>query len=365
MLEKGKISNMQASILLVSGVLPTALITLPAITCEAAGPDAWLSVFFASLVGMCVILVAVSLGLRFPGRTIIEYSETIAGRFLGKIIGLIFIWFFLHMSAVIVREFAEFIITVSMPETPLIVFVITILFTAAVAVRSGLEVIARTNDMFFTIITISFITLVVLATKDLDLSVLTPVLAKGLIPPLRGAVPTAGWIGETITIAFLLPYMNRPEKGARAGIAAVIIISVFLTIADIVAMATFGHAQTPRLMFPTFMVARYISIAGLIERMESLIALIWIGGVFVKISLYYYVAVLATAQWAGLADYRPITFPIGTIIGALSILLFANIPELITFLSKVWGPYSVPIELGLPLILLTAAWIRKKGGKPE
>jgi spore germination protein KB len=65
-----------------------------------------------------------------------------------------------------------------------------------------------------------------------------------------------------------------------------------------------------------------------------------------------------------LADYRPITFPIGTIIGALSFLLFANIHELLTFLSKVWGPYSMPIELGLPLILLTAAWIRKKGGKP-
>lgn len=363
MLEKGKISGRQACLLLILGVLPTALMSLPAITTTEAGPDAWLSMILATLVGGSVILTTVTLGLRFPEETIVEYSGKIIGHFPGKIIGLLFVWFFLYLNAIVIREFGEFIVTVSMPETPIIVFITTILLISAMAVRSGLEVLGRISIIIFSVIVISFMTMTILITKDLDFSLMTPVLARGFIPPLKGALPPGGWMGETVAIAFILPYINKQKVAYKYGIAAILILAIFLLLAIVLAIATFGAEQVARIQFPTYAVARYISLGNIIERMESLMMLTWVAGVFLKISFYYYITVLAIAQWLKLRDYRPLVFPVGTILATLSILAFDNNPHLISFLGKVWGPYSIPIELMVPLILLIIARVRGVGAK--
>ena len=47
----------------------------------------------------------------------------------------------------------------------------------------------------------------------------------------------------------------------------------------------------------------------------------WMLGGFVKVGVFYYAAVLGSAQLFGLKDYRPLVLPAGTIVVALSILL--------------------------------------------
>jgi len=54
---------------MLSVVLPTAILIVPAITVTKARQDAWLSV---------------SLSLRFPGQTLCEYAEDILDNVLGK-----------------------------------------------------------------------------------------------------------------------------------------------------------------------------------------------------------------------------------------------------------------------------------------
>lgn len=365
MLKTDKISISQATLLLVIGVLPTSLMALPALTTEEAGTDAWISVIIAALIGFVVILVAVTLGKRFPSKTIIEYSEDIAGKFVGKIVGFIFSWFFLYLTAIVFREFASFSKSSTTPGIPLEVLIVTFLFVIIYTANRGLEVVARTSVVIFVLITLSVVTITLLSIADMDFSNILPVLSKGFIPPLKGALAPAGWIGETVCIAFLLPYMNKPEKGMRVGILAVIILAVFFLLVDILSIVIFGADQTAQMQLPTYMVAKYISIENVLERTEIITSTILVGGTFAKLALYFYVTALAFTQWLGLKDYRSITLPMGIVVGTLSIFSFRNAPELTSFLAKVWGPYSLSIELGLPLLLLIVAIIFKKRGKPQ
>lgn len=43
---------------------------------------------------------------------------------------------------------------------------------------------------------------------------------------------------------------------------------------------------------------------------------------------------------------------------ALSILVYKNIMEQISFAAKVWPVYSLPFEVGIPLLLLTVSFVR-------
>ena len=62
---------------------------------------------------------------------------------------------------------------------------------------------------------------------------------------------------------------------------------------------------------------------------------IWIVGAFVKISVFYYVAALGTAQWLNLSDYRPVVWPLGILIVAFSFWSLPSTMELSRFLVEV------------------------------
>ena len=61
---------------------------------------------------MITSYIVIKLGLRFPNQTFVDYSQLIVGKFFGKIITLIYILFFIHITATIMREFGEVINTV-------------------------------------------------------------------------------------------------------------------------------------------------------------------------------------------------------------------------------------------------------------
>jgi len=117
-------------------------------------------------------------------------------------------------------------------------------------------------------------------------------------------------------------------------------------------------------MFPTLNGARVISIANFLERLEAVIIGVWITGGFVKVSVFYWAAVLGSAQVLDLKDYRLLVLPIGAVLVAMSILLHPSILDLLDFLDRVWPPYSLStFEVGIPLLLLVTALVRGKGGK--
>jgi spore germination protein KB len=363
MIEKGKISNWQTLLLLIATVLPTVIFSLPALTVAAAQEDAWLSVIIAAIAGIVVILTTVFLGRKFPGKTIVEYCEVITGKIPGKLIGLIYIWFFLYMTALTAREFSEFMVTVFMDEMPTIIFIATLIFACALAIYQGLEVIGRINEVLIMLVIGFFLLSMLMTMSELQPFRILPILANGIIPVLKGSIHVAGRMGEVFVIAFLLPYMNRTTKAGRTGIISVLVLAFLFILSIIVSVLCFGALETGRLLFPNYMVARNIIFPDVLERQESMFMLIWVTGTFLKLTICYYITVLATGQWLNLGSYRPLILPLGTIIVVLSFIIHVSIAELVAFLDKIWGPYAFSIELGIPVILLILAVIRRKGVK--
>lgn len=362
MVEKAKITNLQLALLMFTTVVPTAVLFVPAVTARDARQDGWISLLVvATAYGLFVVTVITALARRFPGRSLVEYSQEILGPWLGRAVGLAYFFFFLHPGSIVVREFGDFLATAFMPETPLIVFNITILGLAAWAVRHGLEVMCRVNQFIFPLFIASIGALLILVLPEMNLSNLQPVMAGGLKPIIKGALAPAGWRGEVALAAMFLPAVNRPAEARKYLALAVVAMGVVLAWATVVTFATMGPL-TARLVFPMFEVARYISIAVFLERVEAAILTLWVTGLTVKIAVFYYAAVLAAAQVLGLKDYRPLVLPVGVILASWSVLVFDNIPEMVEWLGKIWPPYAYVFELGIPALLFLLAVLRRKGG---
>ncbi|KLU63476.1 spore germination protein YndE [Peptococcaceae bacterium CEB3] len=361
-MEQGKIDSKQAILLMMSTVLPTAILTVPAVTVKFAQQDAWLSLLVALSVALIIALLIVNLGLRFPGKTLFVYPEEILGKIVGKIICGLYIGYFLQLGSAVVREFSLFLGATIMPNTPIVVFTILIIAVAAYAVRNGLEVLSRFNQLFIPLSGLLVI-MFLLSSKEMNLTRVLPIFDTGLVPVLKGAAYPLNWLGLIVTMGVMLPYLNKPRRAYRVAVIATLLNGLFLLASIMGALLLFGPHLTANWLYPTYDAVRVICLDHVVERFESIILVMWLLGGFVKLGVFYYGAVLGSAQWFVLEDYRPLVIPVGVILGALSFLLYGeNVADLDHFFTDAGIPSSVLIfEIGIPLALLSVDLLRGKG----
>ncbi|WP_199425982.1 GerAB/ArcD/ProY family transporter [Thermaerobacillus caldiproteolyticus] len=359
MIEKGKISAMQMGIMMYPTITATAILLVPAITARYAKQDMWLSPFWASLIGFLTVYIAVQLHHLYPQKTLIEYSEDILGKFLGKAVGFIFLFFYLHANGIIIREYGEFVVGNFLSHTPLVVVMGSMILVCSFAVRSGVEVIGRLAEVIVPVVIILILANIILLIPDMKVENMFPIMEKGIMPSLMGAIIPQGWFTEFLLIAFLLPYVDDRNKGKKWGMISVTAVMLTLSLINIAVLFVLGGI-TSRFLYPAFSAVRYVSIADFLEHIEAIVMALWVAGVFVKIAVFYYALVLGTAQWLNLSDYRPITFPIGFLLLLFAVWSAPNLIELTHFLGSSSPFYRISIQTGIPLILLfIAKWRRK------
>jgi spore germination protein KB len=363
MLENGKISALQMALIIEPTVTSTAILVVPSVTATLAERDMWISPIFGSLVGFFSVFIVYQLHKRYPNKSIIQYSGDIIGRIPGKIIGLIFLFFFLHASGIITREYAEFINVAFLPKTPIMVVMGGMILICAFTVRSGLEVLGRVAQLFFPIFMAPML-LFILLMPDVKLENMVPIMEHGMMPSILSATIPQGWFSEVSLISMLLPFLTDREKGAKWGIISVIIIMLHLGIINIVCLLLFGESVNIY-AFPAFSAIKYISVATFFEHLEAIVIIIWVMGAFIKISVFYYVLVLGTAQWLNLSDYRPIVLPLGFLVSLFCIWSAANGQELGQFLRTISPFYISTIMTFIPMLLLLITIIRKKKWKEK
>ncbi|OAT81275.1 GerAB/ArcD/ProY family transporter [Desulfotomaculum copahuensis] len=361
-LEKGRINSRQLAFLIITTVISTADIYQPALVARAAGRDAWIAVIMATAAGIGIWFLCAALARRFPRETVIQYSRRVLGPWAGGAAGLAFIIFFFFTSASTTRMLSDIMNSAYMPATPLAVFSLSLLVVGAYTVLAGVEVLGRVNEL---LLPLGMATLLFVGAASLpgaDFNRFLPVLENGPGPVGWAAVMLAGYLGEAVIILMLFPYIVDQEKTTAAGARAVAAVGAALQV-GVLAIALFGPGVTADLTFPALEMVRRIKLGDLITNLDILMMMVWVGGVYLKLSTIYYVTVLGLAQWLGLRDYRPLVAPLGVCMAAFSVFAYHGIDDYTAMLTDVFPGYTFVYELVLPLLLLLAAAWRGLGKK--
>jgi spore germination protein KB len=339
--------------------MATAILLVPAITTKYAGRDMWISPVWGAIMGILMFCVVFKLNRYYPQETIIEYSEHLIGRFAAKLLGFLYLFFYLHNTGVVIREYGEFIVGSTLSRTPLWFVAGSMVLVCAFNIRGGVEVIGRTAQFFVPIVLFLFVCIVLLLIPDLKPERMMPFMEYGIKPSLIGALVPQGWFSEYILVSFLLPAVSDRNKMLKCGLISVLAVMVTMMITNMASLLLFGEI-TSSLGFPVMTAARYISLSDFFEHLESVVMAIWVAGTFVKISMFYYALTLGTAQWLGLSDYRPLTLPIGFMLVLVSLWLAPNLQGLVRFISLSLPFYYGTVQTAIPLLLLLIAFVRHR-----
>jgi len=363
LLDNGRISSIQLSMLLFMTEAPTAILFPPSIIAEQAGPDAWISVLVPiSLYGFIVALICIALARRYPKQVFTEYLPDIVGWLPGKLLALVYTLVFIHIASFILAECSLFIRTAFLRETPSLPVVMIILIAVVYGVFLGIEVIARHNELVFPLFILSMFLLIVLVANNIDLNNLRPVLAKGFIPVLSGSYQTAIFRGEIFILLMLFPYLNQKTEAHKSVMTVMIMMMIFATTIIFVTIGVFGPLVTSQLTFPYYSLARYISLAKILEQMELYLVIFWMAGIIVKLAIFLHSACIAAASTFNFRNYRMTIIPIAIISTVVCEALYStNYLNFINFFKNIWPLYGLSFELIVPGIVLLVAIIRRKG----
>ncbi|MDQ0882269.1 hypothetical protein QFZ73_003280 [Peribacillus sp. V2I11] len=95
------------------------------------------------------------------------------------------------------------------------------------------------------------------------------------------------------------------------------------------------------------------------ERIEIIVAFIWILSVYFKLTIGYYGLSLGLAQVFGLKNHKTLHFPLAFLILAFSIITHPDTVHSQNFTAKAWTPFSITICFLLPVLLLVIGILKK------
>jgi spore germination protein KB len=361
MLEKGKISSGEFLILVIIFTIGSTILDIPSLLIKLAKQDAWIASILTIFISLFFIFIYNQIAKLYSSMTYVEINEKVFGKWIGKMMALLYLFYFYYLSASMIRDIGDFFATQILVETPIQIIMIMFLLISLMGVRLGLEVICRTALIFFPwIVALLFILFLVLI-PEIKLENIQPILGEGLKPSIKGSYHILGLpYLELLIFLMITPYVAEKVNMNKAFYRGTLIGGIVLTIVIILSILVLGADISARQSYTTYALGKKISIGRFLERIEVIITIIWIFTVYFKVTICYYGLSLGLAQVLGLKSYKILLFPLAFLIITFSIFSHADIVHFNNFTAKTWTPYSLTVCFFLPLLLLVVGKIRKK-----
>lgn len=361
MTEDFKISNKQFLLIVILFSIGTAILITPSRLANDVKQDAWIPTLLAVFVTILIIWLYNMLSDEFPNMTIIQYMEKILGKWIGRTVSLMFSITSLLVCVNLFSIVGQFITTQIMPETPIMAIYILYGCVIVFGVRLGVESLAKSAEIFFPWVIILFTILIILLLPDVEFKNIKPTLEFGFRPIIRSTILYISIF--SLPLVFLLTVfpvnlkeINKAKKSFHLGI---LIGGIVLFIITVMCILVLGHETTSRSTFPVYVLAKKINIGNFIERIEVILAIIWLITIFIKTSFYFYAGIKGIAQTLNLKDYCPLTLPVGMIVIASTRIFFPNNVYTDEWDIKVWFPLITIFGFLMPILLLIVSKIRK------
>ncbi|WP_350342693.1 endospore germination permease [Proteinivorax tanatarense] len=352
----------------ISVVLASAVLFLPFLMAKIALQDAWISVILGTAAAIPFVMISIALLLRFPEKSIIEILDELLGSILGRVVGVIYAITFLLSSALIISQVEEFITISLMPETPAIAIRVLFMLVIYMGIYEGALPIVRTNVYVMPVGFIVISLVILLSIPNMSGENLTPVLAGGIFPVIEGAFLGFAWLCQIpLVILVFFKYLNKDKLKPilkLKGALTVVAVGFALLLGALATMAIFGPQQTSTMYYPSFNMARIISIGGFLEHIEVIFVGVWIAAAYIASTLFGFMAIITITQIIERKNYKTILVPTTAALFVLPSFIIRDISHLIFVLDSYFPIAMISLGAIVPLILWLISLAKAKG-EPE
>ncbi len=361
-LKEGKISSNGIFGIIVILIITKVFLGIPRVAVQEGGSASWLLLLMSAGIASAGVFIIVKLIKKFPDKNIVDIAETLWGPPGRVIVAAVMASIFLYISTVVVREFAETILTTVLPRTPISIVTLMFVITMVLGAYNGLEVITRSVTLLIPFILVGITSILLLAGSFIDLNNFFPLLGTGIDKLVVHAPGRSSIYIDIVMVTLIISNVNEPEKipqqvwkGFLFSTAVFVVVQLFY-----VSILTI-HAGS-KLYIPLFQLARIIYMGRFVQRIEVLYVFVWFFTGALQLTLTLYGAVTALSRGFKIPIYQPLLFPLGLLVFSLSFVPQSTL-HAVSLDMNILRKYGSLIGFGVPAALLLTSVVLRKGGK--
>jgi spore germination protein KB len=367
MMKDVKINSYQFLVLVTLFTSGSSTFIVPSGLAADAKQDAWIAAILGTGIGLLVIWLFCTLAQWFPHLTFTQVIEKLFGKWLGTIFSLLFVSMSFIYAATLLAHSGTFLNINAMPNTPMSALNILMAFIIVMGVRLGLETIARSAEILIAVFFVLFLFLVVFVSPEIQFENIQPVYEAGTKTILQSSLllVVTSSVNAVILLMIFPAFINKTKQATKSFLTGNLIGGIVIIILTFLSVSVLGAENTVRQIYPSYELAKRINIGDFVQRIEGLMAALWIISLYFETTLYFYASVLGLAQILKLKEYRPLTIPLGMIAVALSLVVYPNVTYRQIWDSTTAISFSLSIGIILPLLMVVVYAVRRKQLKKE
>lgn len=285
------LNNRQIVFLILGAVVGYGILDLPKVIAEKAGTGGWFSLIITTIIAMIVVAINIKLAFSHNNKILPQYHEKLIGKFLGKIINLIYIIYFFLLSTLIVRAASEVVKNSILLKTPIWFLCLVFLATTYYAlIRGGRGIVSICQTYGIIVIVSIIIVHILILTQGKSYNVM-PVfnfkeLGRYLKAGLNFQIPFLG-----VEIFLFTPLDKERNKGITKKVIYMLgfigLMYILIVESSISVMSVNDIVQYNDALIATI---RRVEIQSLefFRRLDGLFIISWILSIFCTIFIYMY-----------------------------------------------------------------------------
>lgn len=322
--------------------------------------DSWICLMLSQLFSIPVLWVYARIMWLFPEKNIYQITEYIFGKFFSKILVVLMVWYSIHLAALVLRNFSEFMQIVALSETPQLVLMLIIIIVAVYMAKSGVEALGKWAIIVVTVLFVTIILTVLLLYNQMDFTNFLPVMNHPTKDFFYCGYKFASFpFMETVVFLGMADSIRKQDKPFKISILGDLFGVALLLVVMLRNIATLGPELLKAEYFPSYVAARIISISDFLVRVEGTISLNFILTGLTKITVCLIAACKGIAFLFHLEDYRKMVFPVGLFVTALCAILYQNTMQMFNF-NNVYGIYAAPFQIIIPVLVWIGGEIKNR-----
>ena len=326
-----------------------------------AKQDAWVAVILAIIAAILIFLMFARILALYPGKDLFDILIVVFGKYLGKLLSIPFIWFTFHLGTLVIRNFSEFTNITVFPDTPVVLMLSFFSILSIWGVKAGIEVLGRWSELFVIIVIALILLITVLGITQMDIERIKPILSNGFSPVFKGAFGAFTFpFGEVVVFTMVFSNITKNSNYNKIFLIGLAIGGLMLVISVLRNLLILGANEVESVYFPSNISAGVVHIGELLQRLELIVTINFIVGVFVKATICLLAVCKGITKIFNFDDYRFIVTPVTFLMFSFSFFIYGSTMEMADWAFKTWPYYSIIFELILPFFIFIVIEIKNR-----
>ncbi|MEC9488477.1 MAG: endospore germination permease, partial [Halanaerobium sp.] len=308
--------------------------------------------------GLILLRIYLAIARLHPGKNYFQILTSLFGKWVGGGLGLLHIWYFLHLASLVSRNFGEFFITADYPDTPMVFIIVAIMVVLTFSLKKGIEVISRTSEMLVPLLILLAFLIFFLLIPQYDLNNLQPVLASRIESVLSRSFSVLTFpFGELVVFLVIFPLLREEEHLFKTGYLAWLIGGILLLLITVRDLLVLGPDMFAKTLFPPLYSTRLMPFTSFFN-IDPLISVDLLIGGGTKIIILIFGVFTGLANIFKLGENKALITPVAALVISISVWIYSNTMEMVQWAANIYPIYAIPFQIIIPGLVLLFSLLR-------